>query len=154
MDTKKCPKCGESKSFEDFCKDKANKDGLKCYCKTCNVKLVREWRKANPEHNKKWNQNNKNKIAEYNKKRNNEKPWEREFADAVNNAVKRGRMIKSEFCIRRGCENAATVAHHPIYWKGYEYFVLWLCRSCHIEWHSKYEPTLPYEDKRQPTLFD
>lgn len=32
---KKCPKCGESKSFESFSKNKAKKDGLQSMCRDC-----------------------------------------------------------------------------------------------------------------------
>lgn len=35
MPEKFCPKCGTSKSFDDFPKNRSTKDGLSCYCKVC-----------------------------------------------------------------------------------------------------------------------
>jgi len=34
-DTKACTKCGETKSFSEFYKDKSKKDGVRCRCKKC-----------------------------------------------------------------------------------------------------------------------
>lgn len=42
---KKCAKCGEEKSFEEFNKAKGRKDGLNPYCKAC----CREYRNVNRE---------------------------------------------------------------------------------------------------------
>ncbi len=38
METKKCPKCEETKNVTEFYKSKQTKDGLKCYCKFCTKK--------------------------------------------------------------------------------------------------------------------
>ena len=47
--TKKCPDCGVTKTPSEFNKDKRNKDGLQCYCKTCQVARTQAWRTANPD---------------------------------------------------------------------------------------------------------
>lgn len=37
METKKCTKCGETKSVNDFYKNSKSKDGLKTWCKVCHL---------------------------------------------------------------------------------------------------------------------
>ena len=62
--TKKCSKCQEYKSLDEFHKDKSSKDGHFCYCKVCKHNIAKiyydlhteaviersyNWRKNNPE---------------------------------------------------------------------------------------------------------
>ena len=65
---KTCTKCGETKEFSEFSKDKAKKDGYSCWCKGC----VKEYRQANKEklneYFKEYYQSNKEKVGEINKK--------------------------------------------------------------------------------------
>lgn len=49
METKTCTKCGETKTEEEFPKDKSKKSGLKSSCKLCNIVYSKAWRKDNPE---------------------------------------------------------------------------------------------------------
>lgn len=42
--TKKCSKCGESKSLDQFVKDKKSKDGLSWTCRTCDAAYQRAYR--------------------------------------------------------------------------------------------------------------
>ena len=35
MEEKTCVRCKESKPITEFSKDRRNKDGLNCYCRTC-----------------------------------------------------------------------------------------------------------------------
>jgi len=46
---KKCIKCGAHKSYDDFHRLKASKDGLYARCKSCQRAKQRTWRKANPD---------------------------------------------------------------------------------------------------------
>lgn len=48
MKTKKCPKCGEIKSINEFYKSGQTKDGLKCYCKVCTATDARNRYRKNP----------------------------------------------------------------------------------------------------------
>ena len=88
--TKKCNKCGEIKSFDEFFKDSRNKNRRWGYCKKCKLvqskeyyknnpekeKIIiekhKEWVKNNPEKNrkskKKWRENNSEKVKAGNKK--------------------------------------------------------------------------------------
>lgn len=52
--TKRCPKCGETKSIDEFYKNKSRKDGYSVWCKGCD----------NTNH-KKYVQNNKEHMREY-----------------------------------------------------------------------------------------
>lgn len=71
---KKCTKCGEVKSLDDFSMCKRAKDGKRSHCKQCRLNTQKKYREENPEKvaasNKKWQQKNKEKIAVYNKKYN------------------------------------------------------------------------------------
>ncbi len=46
---KRCSKCGEEKSLDQFGNDKSRKDGLCLYCKPCARARYTEWREANLE---------------------------------------------------------------------------------------------------------
>jgi len=76
---KKCSKCGEVKSLDEFSNDKSKKDGKQSRCKDC-VKLYakinkehikkrqQEYRKINLEKMIKWREKNKENIINYSKK--------------------------------------------------------------------------------------
>jgi len=76
---KKCTKCGEVKSLDEFSNDKSKKDGKQSRCKDC-VKLYakinkehikkrqQEYRKINLEKMIKWREKNKENIINYSKK--------------------------------------------------------------------------------------
>lgn len=51
---KRCPKCGETKSIDDFYKNKSRKDGYSAWCKACDNAS-----------NKKYVQNNREHMREY-----------------------------------------------------------------------------------------
>lgn len=39
-----CPKCSTEKSLDCFGRNKASKDGLRCWCRPCCAEYAREWR--------------------------------------------------------------------------------------------------------------
>jgi hypothetical protein len=61
-DLKRCTKCGEEKARLEFSRDRSRKDGRFSQCKAC----VMEWRKANAErlkqYNNRWRQANRDKA--------------------------------------------------------------------------------------------
>jgi len=71
MEIKRCPKCGETKSINEFHKKRAYKDGHKYWCKSCNIKEVKKYYVNHCEEiknkQKEYYKNNKEKIREYNK---------------------------------------------------------------------------------------
>lgn len=59
---KTCVKCKIEKDLNDFTNNKAKKDGKCVYCRSCYAMVNKEWRKNNPEKDKKihdrWEKNN------------------------------------------------------------------------------------------------
>jgi hypothetical protein len=68
---KKCTKCKELKSLDNFNKDSQKKDGKQSHCKKCNSDKCKLWVKNNPlkqkEAVKVWMDNNPNYLKEWNK---------------------------------------------------------------------------------------
>jgi len=67
MKTKVCSKCGTEKEAtnEFFAKEKAVKDGLKAYCKTCRALYCQDNKESIAERKKQYRQENKERIAEH-----------------------------------------------------------------------------------------
>ncbi len=61
---KKCRKCGEVKSVDEFSKDASKKDGKKNQCKACDKAYRQANKEKAAEYGKAYNQANKEKIAE------------------------------------------------------------------------------------------
>ena len=80
---KKCGKCGEVKSVDEFSKDASKKDGKKNQCKACDKAYRQANKEKAAEYGKAYNQANKEKIAEQGKayrQANKEKIAERDEA--------------------------------------------------------------------------
>ena len=77
--TKKCPKCGETKSSLAFYRDKNRKDGLRGHCKACSRAQYRGWYRENPdkarERRRAWERNNPERVLERVRK------WQRDNPD-------------------------------------------------------------------------
>jgi hypothetical protein len=72
-DLKRCTKCGKEKPRAEFSRDRSRKDGRFLQCKAC----VMEWRKANAErlkeYNNRWRQSNRDKT----------RAWDRRYRERV-----------------------------------------------------------------------
>lgn len=62
-----CSICKETKSYEDFSKDRRTKDGLQHRCKACFSEYKRKYRAENQDKIKSYQQVNKDKIRAYHK---------------------------------------------------------------------------------------
>jgi hypothetical protein len=66
MTTKKCSKCGDVKSVNEFRVDKWNKSGLRSNCRKCDAESAKRYRECNPEKykesKKKYNSSDKGKA--------------------------------------------------------------------------------------------
>ena len=62
MEKKQCTKCKIKKELTEFYKNKSNKDGLCCECKSCQKEYQKVYRK---EYHKEYRKKNKEKIKEY-----------------------------------------------------------------------------------------
>ena len=71
METKKCTKCGEVKSLDEFENNKSMRDGKINSCKSCRSKYHIKWYKKNREERlkyaKEYQRKNKEKISAYQK---------------------------------------------------------------------------------------
>lgn len=67
INTKTCTKCGKAfpATREYFYADKRTKDGFHNWCKVCVREYAREYKRVNPDKRRKYNQANKDKIAEH-----------------------------------------------------------------------------------------
>jgi len=63
---KRCSKCGETKPFSEFYKNKTWKDGLSWWCKKCDDKSNTKWRKKHPDlhvaYGKKWSKEHPEQV--------------------------------------------------------------------------------------------
>jgi hypothetical protein len=93
----------------------------------------RAYRKANKEKTKAYYEANRDRFAKLSaawKKRN---PLKRAAQNALNNAIRDGKLMKPSICQR--CDVQGRIqAHHPDYTKPLE--VEWLCIECHAAEHT------------------
>lgn len=132
---KKCGKCENEKSVDEFHKRKASVDGLAAICRDCQkeydrarlhcpkrrlARLEYQKTKGKEKHNqaaRKWVANNTIKRAAH---------------ILVGNSVRDGKLIKLPCEI---CGNNKSNAHHDDYAKPLD--VRWLCDEHHREWHKE-----------------
>lgn len=85
---KTCIKCKLQKDLNDFTNNKAKKDGKCVYCRDCYAIVNKEWRKNNPEKDKKihdkWKKNNienvrKNRLKSYYKHKEKISKYSKEY---------------------------------------------------------------------------
>lgn len=61
---KKCSRCGEVKSIDDYYQDSRKKDGLYGKCKACHDLVVRDWEEKNPDKKAEINKASKDRNRE------------------------------------------------------------------------------------------
>ena len=137
---KVCFKCHAELPLTSFYKHPRMKDGRVNKCKECNkadvtqhrlenVERIREYDRerakdskrvaAMQEHTKRYRMLNRAKYVAHN---------------AVNNAIRDGRLIKPAECSKCG-DITKIHGHHDDYRKPLE--VRWLCAVCHSAWHQE-----------------
>lgn len=149
---KQCFKCGEVKPLSDFYNHPRMRDGHVNKCKECNKKDVRENRKLKSDYYNEFDRNRarlphrikakkeylktengkKSKIKSTKKWR-NKNQIKKKAINALNNAVREGRIIKQRTCSECG-SGGRIHGHHCDYSKPFD--VMWLCPSCHVKWHK------------------
>lgn len=151
---KRCSMCGESKPLDEFNRDRAAKDGRQGRCRACSRAGFSAWNAANPELRKarnkryreahrercktvtrEWQKANPDRVDLYQKRLRKRHPEKVSAWNAVNNAVRDGRITKPDTCVDCGelTESRLLHAHHTDYSKplGIE----WLCKDCHWDRH-------------------
>lgn len=120
---KTCSICKLDKPEEDFFKDKHTKSGIDHRCKPCATERAKAYQ--SPEKKRQYaathRKNNPNKVQARNK---------------VHYHVKVGNMVRPDNCQTCG-KQCRPHGHHCDYLKPLE--VMWLCKSCHSEWHRNNE---------------
>ena len=72
---KRCSKCGQTKPHSDWGKNKSKKDGLASECKSCHASASAQWRKANPEEQKRRSREQYSKNREASNAKRKENYW-------------------------------------------------------------------------------
>lgn len=136
--TKKCFRCEKRKPLTQFYAHPRMRDGLLNKCKACTKKDVRaNYRKTiekRREYERKRFQRPERKaqVASYGRLRARRFPGKARANQAVNNAIRDGRLV------RRPCEvcgDPKSQAHHDDYRKPLD--VRWLCFKHHREVHGQ-----------------
>ena len=136
---KTCSACKEIKTLNQFTKRKDSKDGLKGRCKVC---CNKQCRKSYSIHGDKRREYRRKYIADGRNKAPRERTRKKHrnaflSRQRFSNATSDGRLIRQSTC--QQCQSTTSIqGHHCDYNKPLD--VMWLCRSCHTEWHSKFEP--------------
>lgn len=137
---KRCYKCKLSLSVSEFSKDKNKKGGLQSWCRQCvaaynaayqqtpkgkavNIAAVARYQQT-PKGKTARNAATVRSRAKY--------PQRNRCRHQLANAITAGKIVRQP-CIN-GCKGKAE-GHHLNYSKPFA--VIWLCRKCHVAWHSK-----------------
>ena len=125
---KTCTKCGEKKQLDCFHMRPDTIDGHRGECKDCGKAYHREREKLplSPHQRKLRTEHDKIRRLLY--------PLRIKANNAVNTAIKYGRLTRPDKCQDCGAEGIIH-GHHKDYTKPFE--VDWLCRVCHIARHTK-----------------
>lgn len=157
---KQCFKCKEEKELSEFYKHPQMADGRVNKCKECNKRDVRANRADKIEYYRDYARQKyrddpriRARIKKYaatpeGKAVGNraKKAWEarnrikRGANTVVGNAVRDGRLTKSDTCENCGNKPNRIHGHHNDY--AYPLVVRWLCPGCHTKWHKDNGPGL------------
>lgn len=151
---KTCFKCNKEKPLKEFYRHKKMADGHLNKCKACTKRDVSANYRDNIDHYKEYERGRamqKHRVELRNRyqatdagkasirasklKWDRRNPIKRAASLMVNNAVRDGRLQKSERC--EDCGNAPNRlhGHHDDY--AHPLVVRWLCPGCHVKWHRK-----------------
>jgi len=137
---KQCFKCKRTKELKYFYTHKQMADGHLNKCKSCAKKDVQKRyddpnnRKKITDYEKKRNKRPERKLnrLKYNRKRRLNNPGKIKARNAVNNAIRDGRLIKEPCEV---CGNIKSEGHHPDHRSPLK--VIWLCLKHHREHHGQ-----------------
>lgn len=140
VETKKCCKCERDLPLDQFNKNIKSKDGLRSQCKSCRSESRKIYNQKNKvrikEHNRKYREANRDRLNERDrlyKSRNIKRGRAHTF---ISYQLSTGKMIRPESCSQCGVK-CKPEGHHKDYDKPAE--VIWLCKSCHRRLHLAQE---------------
>lgn len=138
--TKRCFKCGETKSTAGFYRHPQTGDGLLGKCKDCTKRDVnsnyrKTWTDKVAYERRRWQRPERRRASTASLKRQKARnPTKAKARNAVTNAIRDGRLVKQPCAKCRATKGIQ--AHHHDYSKALE--VEWLCRPCHLNEHGKW----------------
>lgn len=130
---KVCFKCGASKPYTDFYKHSKMADGHLGKCKQCTKQDVKIHRQENDSVREYDRMRGNRQSPEYLAKYRAENLKKYKAHNAVNNAVRDGKLEKPLSCSECNSTNHIE-GHHDDYDK--PLVVRWLCSRCHSLWHE------------------
>lgn len=136
MSTKTCRGCTKTFPISEFYENRRMKDGHLNYCKECcaNKAILYhsrdDYREMRLETNRRYlnTPNGKEQKARSNRRARERHPEKERARDAVEIALKCGRLVRLPCCL---CGDAKSEAHHADYSKPLD--VTWVCFRCHRE---------------------
>ena len=129
-----CTKCGVPKTHDEFYRHPAGKNGRDSKCKLCAKTAATANRQANLARIRAYDRDRGNRQStEYLKQWRHDNPEKYKAHNAVNNAVRDGRLDKATECEQCGSDSSIH-GHHADYSKPLG--VEWLCAVCHTKWRS------------------
>ena len=142
---KHCPKCKETKQFDEFYRDSLRGDGRQGYCKLCmnavnkgcylkNIdnrkKRLRKYHKEHREelrrYSKEYYKLNRVEIRDRIRQYKIDNPEAVKAHGLVDTAIRSAKIIP---CKCENCGSRDAAAHHEDYSKPLD--IKWLCKSCH-----------------------
>ena len=138
MDMKKCFKCGQIKPIGEFYVHPRMADGHLNKCKECTKRdAATHYRKVRGryiayEQERFRRPRRKQLLRMYQQRRRVKHPDKYATHNAVNNAIRDGRLIRKPCEV---CGSLKSEAHHEDYSRPLD--VIWLCRKHHLERHGK-----------------
>lgn len=141
---KRCTKCEQVKSLDQFYRDPRYANKLKAACKACCTIKERAWHKKHPESNrqatKRWREHNVEHRRSYQRKYSKEQR-EVVLAKERRHAVRHPEKVRARSAARHSkqlerqpcavCGATKVEAHHEDYSK--PLVVVWLCKKHHFE---------------------
>lgn len=135
MKQKQCFKCNETKPLSEFSKHKGMADGHLGKCKQCAIEYAKKHRLENLESVRAYDRKRGNRQSkEYSKHYRKNNPEKYKAHNAVNNAIRDGKLKKGMCCEECGEIERRLHAHHDNYSKPLQ--VKWLCPGCHKQHHE------------------
>lgn len=134
---KVCFKCGVEKPLTDFYKHSKMTDGHLNKCKECAKSDATAHRNDNLERVRAYDRSRQGVDRHTDRKgyrKNN--PAKYKAHNAVNNAVRDGRLIKPKSCEHCG-EIKRIYGHHHSYEEKDWLDIVWLCQQCHADEHKR-----------------
>lgn len=132
---KKCFKCGEEKSINEFYKHPRMSDGHLGKCKSCSKKDVRLNYCKNIDQYKEYDRKRMDDPKRMKKRRMYSAKYVRKHPEKYKcrmillNAIRDGKIKRKKKCENCGITGVRIEGHHEDYRKPFE--VIWLCTGCH-----------------------